>query len=925
MNDRKSSMDRLLLSLQERAKELECFYAVQDILASTDQPIETICRRLIDIIPAGWQYQDLCRVRISIGTSHYTSPGFAETPWVLSTDILVQERVVGYIVVCYSQNRHPGPGSPFLHEESQLLQAIADRLGNYLSQRLDRKIIEGWSLALAQIPAHERCDWQIALDTLKRANRELHESISRKMLNYLCWSGAPEAEPLLRSFNPSKLSFETDQYSGEWNTPHEGHGIAFSTFLGTRVFSAAAEHLDSDHIMRLIQTWVQEDKQSFLIQLVSTNVHTSTVADLLRRYFDMSREPSFVPIARTRGILIALIRRFLSEDRRFVDIAKELTDLNDFHTLLQKSIYSAESHGRLGGKSAGLYLATQIIRKKGREIPVLQDIKTPRTWYITSDVLFHFVHHCNFDDLLDQKYKPTQQVRLEYPCIVQAFKSVAFPADITRGLSVALDDFGDNPIIVRSSSLLEDQIGAAFSGKYKSLFLANQGSKRRRLEALTDAIAEVYASTFGPDPIEYRADRGLLDYNEEMGILVQEVVGCKIGRYFLPAFAGVAFSRNEFCWSSRIKREDGLLRLVPGLGTRAVDRLSDDYPVLISPGQPSLRVNITPDEICRYSPRLIDVINLESESFESIRVDAFLAEAGEAFPNIDRVFSIHRDGQIREIGLTGIDYATDQPIATFNGLFNRTPFIKQIQAVLKTLEDTLGRAVDIEFASDGTSLYLLQCRPQSRSQYSAAATIPTDVPRDRILFNARRYISDGCIPELTHVVYVDPQAYGEVTDLTRLLEIGRAVSRLNEILPKRRFILMGPGRWGSRGDIKLGVSVDYAGINNTAMLIEIARQKGSYVPELSFGTHFFQDLVESDIRYMPLYPDDDGIILNEKLLVETPNALKDLVPEFASLGDVLHVLDVPKATGGLVLCVAMNANDSVALAYLTESRPGTTV
>ena len=131
---------------------------------------------------------------------------------------------------------------------------------------------------------------------------------------------------------------------------------------------------------------------------------------------------------------------------------------------------------------------------------------------------------------------------------------------------MVLDDFKDQPLIVRSSSLLEDRMGSSFSGKYKSLFLANQGGKRERLEALTDAIAEVYASTFGPDPIGYRAERGLLDFAEEMGIMIQEVVGTRVGDYFMPAFAGVAFSRNEFRWSPRIRREDGLLRLVPGLG-----------------------------------------------------------------------------------------------------------------------------------------------------------------------------------------------------------------------------------------------------------------------------------------------------------------------------------------------------------------------
>jgi len=107
-----------------------------------------------------------------------------------------------------------------------------------------------------------------------------------------------------------------------------------------------------------------------------------------------------------------------------------------------------------------------------------------------------------------------------------------------------------------------------------------------------------------------------------------------------PSFAGVAFSRNEYRWSSRIKPEDGLVRLVPGLGTRAVDRLSDDYPVLLSPGQPGLRVNVTIDEIIRYSPKYIDVINLETGTFETIEIDLLLKRYGKEYPAISRVVSV---------------------------------------------------------------------------------------------------------------------------------------------------------------------------------------------------------------------------------------------------------------------------------------------
>ncbi len=143
-----------------------------------------------------------------------------------------------------------------------------------------------------------------------------------------------------------------------------------------------------------------------------------------------------------------------------------------------------------------------------------------------------------------------------------------------------------------------------------------------------------------------------------------------------------------------------------------------------------------------------------------------------------------------------------------------------------------------------------------------------------------------------------------------------AIGRLNRLLPKRQFILMGPGRWGSRGDVRLGVPVTYADISNTAVLIEVARQKGGYVPDLSFGTHFFQDLVESSIRYLPLYPDEQGVVFNELFFTRSPNALARLLPEFARLSPVVRVIDVREATEGMVLKVLMNGDLDEAVGVL---------
>jgi predicted nucleotidyltransferase len=188
-----------------------------------------------------------------------------------------------------------------------------------------------------------------------------------------------------------------------------------------------------------------------------------------------------------------------------------------------------------------------------------------------------------------------------------------------------------------------------------------------------------------------------------------------------------------------------------------------------------------------------------------------------------------------------------------------------------------------------------------------------------LLFTARRYISNGRIPDITHIVYVDPDSYSSLPDRAAMLAVGRAIGKLNKLLPKRRFVLMGPGRWGSRGDIRLGVSVTYSDINNTALLVEVARRKGDYTPDLSFGTHFFQDLVEAGIRYLPLYPDDENAVFNERFLKSSRNLLPELLPDCAGLVETVRVIDLTQAAEGRILRVLMNADLNEAVGFLSEA------
>ncbi len=904
----------MLHALQERAKELNCLYQVGELLGRTELPLYEIFRGIIEVLPPGWQYPQDCQARIAFENRAIESPDYRETPWVQTANIVVQGETLGTVEVSYRQEMPRSDEGPFLKEERKLIDTIAERLGSAITQRRLKAAFDTWTAA-DRSPS-KKGEWRVVLEFLRDTDAALLRRISRKLVNYLSWSGIPEAKDLLQ--RRSSRANGQRAIPPDDNRPLPPEAEPSHGDLTSEAFQIAAEHMSETEVLDCVTRWIKEDKASFLVlALENQDTPLGEVMACIERFRHIGIEERELSPSTQKGLRASLIRRFFSENVAFINVAKNFIEVRDFYDLLGRVVFPPTCHGKLGGKSAGLFLAKKMIEKMPEASPPLRAVKVPRTWYVTSDWLQHFVHHNDLEDVLNRKYMEIERVRQEYPHLVALFKRSAFPSEFAKGLALVIDDLGDVPLIVRSSSLLEDRSGSAFSGKYKSLFLGNQGPREERLTALTDAVAEVYASVFGPDPTEYRAERGLLDLHEEMGILIQEVVGQRVGKYFLPACSGVAFSNNELRWSPRIRREDGLIRMVPGLGTRAVDRVADDYPALIAPGQPNLRANATPDEVLKYSPKWIDLINLETNAFETVEAVELLRHAGAQYPQIRNLVSIVSRDRVEPLIGPLPDFASQDVAFTFEGLIAKTPFVACIRELLASLQSRGGTPVDIEFAFDGNDFYLLQCRPQSFGANAAPTPIPQNLPRDKVIFSANHFVSNGKVPEITHIVYVDADGYSQLPDQAAMRDVGRAVGRLNTLLPKRQFVLIGPGRWGSRGDITLGVPVTYSDINNTAVLIEVARQRGNYLPELSFGTHFFQDLFEASIRYLPLYPDDPAVAFNELFLRRTRSVLKELLPEFSHLEHTLRVIDVPLETKGLILRVLLNADLDQAVGFLS--------
>jgi hypothetical protein len=608
----------------------------------------------------------------------------------------------------------------------------------------------------------------------------------------------------------------------------------------------------------------------------------------------------------------------ISDQMAFISLAKEFFAAEDFETVAERRI----GRGKIGGKAAGMMLAWKILqREDAANSPDLKrHVVIPDSYFIGADVFYDFHALNELDEFMNQKYKTQEEIEADYPYIQHVYLGGRLPDRVSRQLRQLLIDVGNAPLIVRSSSLLEDNFGFSFAGKYDSFFCPNQGTLVENLEALTGAIRRVYASVLSPDALLYRQRMGLVDYDERMAVLIQEVQGQRYGDYFFPSLAGVGFSRNPFRWSQKIRPEDGLLRLVWGLGTRAVDRVANDYPRMVALSHPQLRPEIDAPQIRKYSQRFVDLIDLRANAFVTLPVGEVLESD---YPGIRLLASEDKGSYLQPIYAPGM-LRQAEFVLTFDELLRNQDFVSLMRAVLQKLEQHYGRPVDVEFTVDIREerprqfvLHLLQCRPQSWREGGQGISPPLeDIPVGDIIFLTRRMVPHGQVKRIRYVVYVDPTTYDRAPNRTVRLEIARVVGRLNKRLENERFILMGPGRWGT-SNVELGVKVTYADIYNARALIEIAQSGTEGTPEVSYGTHFFQDLVESRIYPVPLYLSDPDTVFERRFFEDTPNVLAELLPDSADYAWYIKVLDVPSITGGRHLELIMDSTQDEGLAYLT--------
>lgn len=577
-----------------------------------------------------------------------------------------------------------------------------------------------------------------------------------------------------------------------------------------------------------------------------------------------------------------VIRMIITRDERFYALSLEYFELEDLLNIGKRLIGT----GLVGGKSVGMLVARAILKKKN---PDWNNISEPHdSFFIGSDVFYTFVirNKCWWER--HELAESGENIFKKAEVIRNNFLEGDFPRAIMADFEKMLHYFGQSPIIVRSSSLLEDAYGNAFSGKYESVFCPNQGSPGKRMEEFLNAVRTVYASAMSPEALSYRQHWGLLKRDEQMALLVQRVSGSFFNGLYYPQIAGVAYSYNPFVWNEKIDPAEGVIRLVYGLGTRAVDRHDDDYTRIVALNHPGMRPEGSGADIRDFSQRKVDLIDLEQNKHTAVYFEEALEQSKD--PRAE-LFS----SKLSEIEKS-MTSKGEPRFLTFNRLLNQTGFLKDMKEVLQNLQAAYDHPVDMEFSANFLTdteykINVLQCRPfQYEGEINHVST-PQDIhEKDMILKTAGPIIGGSAIREITRIIYIVPSVYGKMS----MQERYGVASLIGKITAKsdkdEAIMLIGPGRWGTRMPA-LGVPVKFREIMNVSVLCEVVTMHDGLTPDFSFGTHFFNDLVEMKILYMGVFPNKEGNVLDDLFLKHARDRTGDILESEKPGMEAVRVLD----------------------------------
>lgn len=546
--------------------------------------------------------------------------------------------------------------------------------------------------------------------------------------------------------------------------------------------------------------------------------------------------------------------------------------------------------GMIGGKACGMLLARKLIENKRPDI--YAKLEPHDSFYIGSDVFYSYIVNNNFWDIRIRQRLPEEYFSLA-DTLAECLRTGEFDAAVREQFTRLLDYYGQSPIIVRSSSILEDGFGNAFAGKYESVFCANCGTFEQRLREFEEAVKTVYASTMSKSALDYRLRRGLQERDEQMALLVQRVSGSRYKNCFFPCAAGVGYSYSPYRISSAIDPGAGMLRLVMGLGTGAVDRTQGSYPRLVSLDDPQSCAAVTSAKKHQFSQRKVDVINLTDGQVESRDFTKLLDLISPFFKRMVLEHDYDAEQMFRDRG-----QRREVLFLSCAGLIKNDALMSDMRSMMAQIQEEYHYPVDIEytinFSENGEYVInLLQCRPLQTADDTETVTIPADLKPEQIFLECRQ-ASMGLSQKirLDYIVIVDSVAYYQMPYKEKS-KIAQAIGKLNWHFRDsgKHLMLMVPGRIGTSSP-ELGVPTTFSDISSFDIICEVSESRAGYMPELSYGSHIFQDLAEAQILYGAVFENEKTRVFAPEKIQQIENRLTDFYPEGESLKPVIGIYSV---------------------------------
>lgn len=573
----------------------------------------------------------------------------------------------------------------------------------------------------------------------------------------------------------------------------------------------------------------------------------------------------------------------LSRDEKMRVLIKENFKPEDYFQIRSRMIGT----GMIGGKACGMLLARKLIENKRPDI--YEKLEPHDSFYIGSDVFYSYIVDNDFWDIRVRQRKKEEYFSLA-DTFAERLRSGTFSSYQREQFCRLLDYYGQNPIIVRSSSILEDGFGNAFAGKYESVFCANIGTLEERLAEFEEAVKTVYASTMSKSVLDYRLRRGLEGRDEQMALLVQRVSGSRYEGFFMPCAAGVGYSYSPYRFLKSIDPNAGMLRLVMGLGTGAVDREKGSYPRLVSLDKPRLTVVSNSVEKHQYSQRRIDLIDTTKGTVESFELEQVEKELPGFVKRVLLEHDFDTERMFRERG-----QRRDILFISCEGLVKNEGLMSSMKEILALIQEEYQYPVDIEYtinvSEDGDYVInLLQCRPLQVAHDMENVEIPEKICEENVLMDCR-HASMGLseVIQLDYIVMVDAVAYYQM-DYYAKPAVAKAIGAVNWYFRDKgkHMMLMVPGRIGTSSP-ELGVPTSFADISEFDVICEVAERRAGYMPELSYGSHIFQDLVEAEILYCAVFDNEKTAAFHPELLKNMENKLTDFYPEGENLKEIIGV------------------------------------